>query len=296
MKPIADIKVMKETATTLLISGSDGLGQVVGYRSMKLVIEKALENNLAIAAVRDSNHYGTAAYYAMMALEYDLIGISLTNSEPLVVPTHGKDAIIGTNPIAIAVPAGKERPFVLDMATATVPRGKIEVYERAGKKINETWATDEFGRPTRDASRVLANIREGRGGGLLPLGGAEEEDGGHKGYGLGLIVDLFCGVLSGGLFGSNLYSKEAQSSKISHFFGAIRIDSLIDPAQFKASMDAYIQMIRGSAKASGQDRIFIHGEKEHELYEQRQQEVPIYSSVVDEMRKIGREVNIEAPF
>jgi len=296
MKPVADIRVLKETAATLLISGSDGLGQVVGYRSMKLVIEKSLKNNLAIAAVRDSNHYGIAAYYAMMALEHGLIGISLTNSAPLVVPTHGKDAIIGTNPISIAMPAGKERPFVLDMATSTVPRGKLEVYERAGKRINETWATDEFGRPTQDPSRVLANMREGKGGGLLPLGGAEEEGGSHKGYGLCLTVDLLCGVLSGSPFGRDLYSKEAQSTKISHLFGAIRIDAFMDPDQFKEAMDAYIHMIKGSARATGRDRIFIHGEKEFELYEQRKEEVPIHCQVVDEIRKIGHEVNIEVPF
>jgi L-2-hydroxycarboxylate dehydrogenase (NAD+) len=296
MKPVADIRVLKETPSTLLISGGDGLGQVVGYRSMKLVIQKTLKNNLTIALVRDSNHYGMAAYYSMMALEHGLIGISLTNSEPLVVPTHGKDAIIGTNPISVAVPAGKERPFVLDMATSTVTRGKIEVYERAGKKINETWATDEFGIPTQDSSRLLSNVREGKGGGLLPLGGAEEEGGGHKGYGLALVVDLFCGVLSGSLFGRDLYSKQAQSSKISHLLGAIRIDAFIAPDRFEEAMDTYIRMIKESAKVTGQDRIFIHGEKEYKLYEERKEEVPIYYQVLEEIRKVGREVNIEVSF
>jgi L-2-hydroxycarboxylate dehydrogenase (NAD+) len=296
MKPIADIRVLKETACTLFISGGDGLGQVVGYRAMEMAIKKALQNNLAIAVVRDSNHYGIASYYSLMALKHGLIGISLTNSEPLVVPTYGKDALIGTNPISIAVPAGEESPFVLDMATSTVPRGKVEVYERAGKKINETWATDELGRPTQDPSLVLANIREGKGGGLLPLGGAGEEGGGHKGYGLCLAVDLFCGVLSGSLFGRDLYSKEAQSYKTSHFFGAIKIDSFIDPDQFKKSMDIYIRTLQGSAKAEGSDRIFVHGEKEAALYAQNTEEVPLLRQVIDEIRKIGREVNVEAPF
>ena len=296
MEPIADIKVLKETPNTLLISGGDGLGQVVGYKAMKLVIDKALKNNIAFAAVRDSNHYGIAACYSMMALEHDLIGLSLTNSAVLVVPTHGKNALMGTNPISIAVPAGTERPFVLDMATSTVPRGKLEVFEREGKTMPVSWATDEFGNATQDVSRVLANLLDKKGGGLLPLGGAEEEDGGHKGYGLCLVVDILSGVLSGSAFGPNLYAKKDVPAKVSHFFGAIKIDAFIEPALFKSIMDAYINTLKNSEKAAGKDRIFIHGEKEFELYEQQKEEVGIYYKVVEELRIIGEEVNIKAPF
>ena len=296
MKPVAKISVLKETPNTLLISGDDGLGQVVGYKAMKLVIEKALKNNVALASVCNSNHYGMAAYYSMMALDKDLIGISLTNSEPLLVPTYGKDAVIGTNPISIAVPTGEERPFVLDMATSTVPRGKLEVRNRAGESIPNTWATDELGNPTTDPSRVLKNIRDGRGGGLLPLGGAEEKDGGHKGYGLAFAVDIFCGVLSGSVIGLDLYSKEGASAKISHFFGAIKIEAFVQLVHFRRLMDEYIAMIRNSAKATGQNRIFIHGEKELELHEQRKNEVPVLNNVVEEIRRIGEEVSVKAPF
>ena len=295
MKPIADIKVLKETPNTLLISGGDGLGQVVGFKVMKLVIEKALKNNIAFAAVRDSNHYGIAGYFSMMALEHDLIGFSITNSAPLMVPTHGKNAIIGTNPISIAVPAGKEQPFVLDMATSTVTRGEVEVYAREGKPMPITWATDELGNPTQDAARVLANFLDKKGG-LLPLGGAEEEGGGHKGYGLCLAIDIFSGVLSGSAFGPNLYAKKDIPAKVSHFFGAIKIDAFIEPALFKSMMDEYINTLKNSEKAAGKDRIFIHGEKEFELYEQQKEEVCLYYKVVEELRKIGEEVNIEAPF
>jgi LDH2 family malate/lactate/ureidoglycolate dehydrogenase len=296
MKPIADISVLKETPNTLLISGGDGLGQVVGYKAMKLVIDKALKNNIAFAAVRDSNHYGIAGYYSMMALEHDLIGLSLTNSAVLVVPTYGKDAIMGTNPVSIAIPAGKERPFVLDMATSTVPRGKLEVYERAGKTMPITWATDELGNATQDVSRVLANLLDKKGGGLLPLGGADEESGGHKGYGLCLAVDILSGVLSGSTFGPNLYAKKDVPAKVSHFLGAIKIDAFIEPDLFKSIMDAYINTIKNSAKAAGKDRIFIHGEKEFELYEQQKEEAGIYYKVVEELRNIGQEVGIKAPF
>ncbi|PIU55642.1 MAG: malate dehydrogenase [Chloroflexi bacterium CG07_land_8_20_14_0_80_45_17] len=296
IKPIVDVKVLKETPNTLLISGGDGLGQVVGYKAMKLVIDKALKNNIAFAAVRDSNHYGIAGYYSMMALEHDLIGLSLTNAAPLVVPTHGKNAVMGTNPISIAVPAGQERPFVLDMAASTVPRGKLEVYEREGKIMPITWATDELGNPTQNIPRVLANLLDKKGGGLLPLGGAEEESGGHKGYGLCLVVDIFSGVLSGSEFGPNLYARKDIPAKVAHFFGAIKIDAFIELALFKSMMDEYINILKNSEKAAGKDRIFIHGEKEFELYEQQKEEVRLYYKVVEELRNIGEEVNIKAPF
>ena len=296
MKPITEVKILKETPNTLLISGGDGLGQVVSYRTMKLVIDKALKNNVAFAAVRDSNHYGIAGYYSMMALEHDLIGISVTNTAPLVVPTFGKDAVVGTNPVSIAVPAGKERPFVLDMATSTVTRGKVEVYGREGKTMPITWATDELGRATQDIPRVLDNWLAKKGGGLLPLGGVEEESGGHKGYGLSLAIDILSGVLSGSAFGPNLYAKKDVPAKVSHFFGAIKIDAFIEPALFKSMMDKYINILKNSEKAAGRDRIYIHGEKEFELYEQRKEEVPLYYEVVNELRQVGQEVDITVPF
>ncbi|MFC1928961.1 Ldh family oxidoreductase [Chloroflexota bacterium] len=296
MKPITNVKVLKETPNTLLISGGDGLGQVVGYKAMNLVIDKALKNNVAFAAVRDSNHYGIAGYYSMMALEHDLIGFSITNSAILVVPTYGRNAVLGTNPISIAVPAGKERPFVLDMATSTVPRGKLEVYEREGKIMPDTWATDELGNSTQDVSRVLSNLLDKKGGGLLPLGGAEEEGGGHKGYGLCLAVDIFSGVLAGSAFGTKLYVEKDAPAKVSHFFGAIKIDAFIEPVLFKNMMDEYINMLKNSEKAAGRDRIFIHGEKEFELYEQQKEEVGIYYKVVEELINIGEEFGVKAPF
>ena len=296
MKPVANIKVLKETPNTLLISGEDGLGQIIAYKVMKLVINKALKNNIAFAAVCDSNHYGIASYYSMMALEHDLIGLSMTNSAPLVVPTHSKDALIGTNPISVAVPADKERPFVLDMATSSSTRGKVEVYAREGKPMPITWATDELGNPTDNASRVVANLLQKKGGGLMPLGGAEEENGGHKGYGLSTVIDIFSGVLSGSAFGPNLYAKKHAPAKVSHFLGAIKIDAFIEPVLFKGLMDAYINTLKNSEKAAGKDRIFVHGEKEFELYEQQKEEVHLYYKVVEELRKIGEKVNIEALF
>ncbi len=296
MKADAKMEIIKETPNTLLVSGKDGLGQPVAYKTMKLVIEKAKKNNVAFATVRNSNHFGIAGYYSMMALEDDLLGISITNSAPLVVPTFGKDAVLGTNPISIAVPAGKERPVVLDMATSTVPRGKLEVYNRMGKPLPITWATDENGIPTTNAAQVLENLLERKGGGLLPLGGGEEETGGHKGYGLSLMVDIFSGILSGGAFGLNIYGKKGEPPNVCHFFGAMNIEAFIDKGTFKEMVDEYIYMLKNAAKRDGADRIYIHGEKEFEKADKQKQEVNIYYKVVDDMRKIGEETGVDIPF
>jgi len=166
-----NIEIVHQTAGTALIDGGAGLGQPVGVRGMKLAIKKAQEMGVGFVAVRNSNHYGIAGYYSMMALREELIGISMTNAAVLVVPTFGKDALLGTNPISVAAPSGEERPFVLDMATSTVPRGKLEVYDRQEKPLPLGWATDEQGVATADARQVLGNLLARAGGGLLPLGG-----------------------------------------------------------------------------------------------------------------------------
>ncbi len=160
--PASPYQIVRETPTTLLVDGGNGLGMVVGYHTMKRVIQKAKENGIAVASVRNSNHYGIAGYYAMMALPHDMIGISFTNAQPLVAPTYGRTRILGTNPIAVAAPALNERPYVLDMATSIVPIGKITVYDKAGEKIPEGWGIDQNGHVTTDPKAVL------QGGALLP--------------------------------------------------------------------------------------------------------------------------------
>ncbi len=291
MKPRPEVKVVRETSVTALLDGDAGLGQVVGVRGMKLAIEKALQRGIGLVAVRNSNHYGIAGYYAMMALEYDLIGISMTNAAPLVVPTFGREAMLGTNPISVAVPTGSERPFVLDMATSVVPRGKLEVYARQGREMPLGWAVDEEGLPTTDPRRVLDNVAWRHGGGLLPLGGAGEELGGHKGYGLSLLVDILCGVLSGAAYGPLTYT--GPTPNLGHLFGALRVDLFRPLEGFKADMDDLIRRLSASAKAEGQDRIYIHGEKEFEEAERRQREgIPLPPGIVNSLREIGEELGI----
>ena len=297
MVPQPQMKVVHETPLTALLDGGGALGQVAGKRGMEMAIEKALKNGAGFVSVRNSNHYGIAAYYSLMALKHDLIGISLTNSDAYVVPTFGREVMLGTNPISVTVPTVREKPFVLDMSTAVATLGKFEVYSRMGKKIPLGWATDEKGRSCEDPTRVLSNIRSKAGGGILPLGGEGEEFGGHKGYGLDLLVDILCGVLSGSGYANLLYPKTPEGkplpSLVSHFFGALRVDSFRPVEEFKKDMDDLIRRLKNSAKAEGQSRIYIHGEKEFELEEKyRKEGIPLYYKVYEDLKAIASEVGL----
>jgi LDH2 family malate/lactate/ureidoglycolate dehydrogenase len=297
MRPKATPKVVHETPTTATIDADAGLGQPVSYRAMQLAIRKAKEHFLGFVGVKNSNHFGIAGYYAMMALTEDMIGICTTNSEVLVVPTFARNAVLGTNPIAIAVPASTERPFVLDMSTATVTRGKLEVYARLEKPIPLNWATDENGIATDDPAHVLQNIVKRSGGGLLPLGGAMEESGGHKGYGLALAVEIFSAVLSGALYANRVYPKDASGkplpSGIGHFFGAMRIDAFRQKDEFKHDMDDLIRRLKEAPKAKGAERIYIHGEKEFEEAERLAKAgVPLNPKVIGELRNIAKQLGL----
>ena len=285
--PLSPIKVIKENPATLALDGANGLGQVVAYRAMSRCIEKADEAGLAITTVRNSNHYGIAGYFAMMALPEDMIGISLTNSQPLVAPTYGVRSALGTNPIAVAVPAGKERPYVLDMATSIVPLGRVSVYEKGGQSIPLGWGINADGELTGDPAEVT------HGGSLLPLGGPAELRG-YKGYGLSLLVDLLSGVLSGAAYGRGV-GKPANDrhADVGHFFAAIKIDNFRPVDEFKQDMDDYIQALKATPKMAGQDRIFIHGEKEFELTEKYQRDgVPLMVEVVDSLKQAGESAGV----
>jgi LDH2 family malate/lactate/ureidoglycolate dehydrogenase len=300
MRPDAEPRIVHETPTTATIDADAGLGQPSSHWAMEMAMEKAEKLGAGFAAVRNSNHYGIAGYYAMMALEKDMIGICTTNADVLVVPTFGRNSMFGTNPIAVAAPALKEWPFVLDMATSVVPRGKLEVYNRLGKPLPEGWATDEVGRGTNDPAIVLKNFSGLAGGGLLPLGGEGELHSGHKGYGLALLVDIISAVLPGAAYADLVYPKTADGkplpSKIGHFFGALRVDAFRPAAEFKADMDDLITRLKDSPKAEGAERIYIHGEKEFETQEKRQaQGIPLHPTVLKTLRGIGDELRIPFP-
>jgi LDH2 family malate/lactate/ureidoglycolate dehydrogenase len=233
----------------------------------------------------------------MMALEHDMIGISTTNADVLVVPTFSRDAMYGTNPLALAVPAGEEQPFVLDMATSTVPRGKLEVYHRLEKAMPPGWATDEKGVPTTDAGRVLDNFARRAGGGLLPLGGAGEELSGYKGYGIGMLVEILSAVLPGAAYLTSVYPKSAEGkplpANLGHFFGAWRLDAFRPPAEFKRDMDDLIRRLKGGRLAEGAARIYVHGEKEFEEAARRSaQGIPLGAKVEASLRQVAEELGL----
>jgi LDH2 family malate/lactate/ureidoglycolate dehydrogenase len=252
--------VVRETATSLLLDAGNGLGHPASHHAMTSAIERAQHSGIAFATVRNSNHFGIAGYYAMMALEHDMIGICTTDSAHFSAPTFGRSKMQGTNPFAFAIPAHEEPAFVLDFATTTVTYGKLEVYGRKGLQLKDGWAVDEEGRPTRDPEARHH-------GALLPLGGYGTENGGHKGYGLGALAEILTGVLAGGWFGNNLTLVEkpdAPSGITSHLFGAIRIDALRDADAFKRDVDRELRTFKQSSPAPGQSRIYVAGEIEHE--------------------------------
>jgi L-2-hydroxycarboxylate dehydrogenase (NAD+) len=287
-----NVQTARETSTSLLVDAGNGLGHPTAKRTMERILDKAAESGAAFGAVRNSNHYGIAGYYAMLSLDRDMIGIASTNSVRYGAPTFGKEILLGTNPLAFAIPAKSEPAFVLDFATTTVPKGKLEVYNRKGKQLNPGWAIDSDGHETLDPNVALK-------GALLPLGGYGVDNGGHKGYGLGLLVDILCGVLSGGAFGNDLPSPSdgPLPGRISHFFAAFKIDGFRDPEQFKADMDTELRGFKDSAKAPGHDRIYVAGEIEHEktLYN-REHGVPVHVKVWDGLQKLAGELDIPFDF
>ncbi len=287
INPHSPLKVIRENPSTLALDGGNGLGQVVAYRAMSRCIKMADDTGIAITTVRNSNHFGIAGYYAMMALPEDMIGISLTNSQPLVAPTFALNRAIGTNPIAVAIPAGEERPYVLDMATSIVPLGKVAVYQKTGQSIPQGWGINQHGALTTDPSKVIDH------GALLPLGGPAELRG-YKGYGLSLLVDLLAGVLSGAAFGKDVgRPADDRNADVGHFFAAIKIENFRPVDFFKADMDTYIRSLKAAPKLPGQDRIFIHGEKEFELQEKYSRDgVPLLTEVIDSLKKAGKTAGV----
>ncbi|PIS28038.1 MAG: malate dehydrogenase [Candidatus Marinimicrobia bacterium CG08_land_8_20_14_0_20_45_22] len=282
------VRIVKETPVSLVIDGDGGMGQPVAFDAMTKCIEKAKQSFMCFASIRNSNHYGIAGYYTLMALKENLIGVSLTNTAPLVVPTFGKEVVIGTNPISIGVPAKDEKPFLLDMATSTVPRGKIEVYARKEEEIPDSWACNELGEPSTDASLILDNLINRRGGGLLPLGGGKELTGGHKGYGLSVAVDIFCSVLSSGLVGAEVYGQKGEPAGVTHFLGAISPEAFVGSDEVRENMTHYIRMLKNAEKAEGQARIYIHGEKEFEAEEQNREKIGLERVVFETLNLLGK--------
>lgn len=259
-------EIVFETPITAVIDAHDAMGQLVSHKAMQLAIEKAKTSGVGIVSVRNSNHYGIAGYYAKMACKEGLMGLSCTNSEAIMVPTFGRKAMLGSNPIACAFPA-EPHDFFFDASTTVVTRGKLEMYNKMEKPLPEGWALDKNGQPSSCAPDVLANITAKNGGGIMPLGGSEEKLGSHKGYGYGMLCEIFSSVLSMGA--TSNYCMTGGKGQICHGFMAINPAYFGDPVAIKEHFSTYLQELRESPKADGQLRIYTHGEKEVEAVEDR---------------------------
>ena len=253
-------EVVFETPVSAVVDGHSGMGQLIGVFAMEKAIEKAEAAGVGIVSVRESNHYGIAGYYAQMASKRGLIGFSCTNSEAIMVPTYARKAMLGSNPIAIAAPADPY-PFFFDASTTVVTRGKLEMYNKMGKPLPQGWALDETGSPSDEAPRVLSNIVGKNGGGIMPLGGSTEQLGSHKGYGWGMVAELFSSILSQGVT-SNECCTFADRTGICHGFAAINPALFGDPQAIRQHFSDYLEELRNAPLAEGAERIYTHGEKE----------------------------------
>ena len=292
-----DVKpeVVFETPVSAVIDGHSGMGQLTSIYAMKKAIEKAKTVGMAFVTVRNSNHYGIAGYYTKMACDAGLIGICTTNSESIMVHTGSKQAILGSNPIAFAMPA-EPYPFWFDAATTVVPKGKLEVYHKADKELGREWGTDENGEECRDARRVLACIDEKKGvGGILPVGGRTEETGSHKGYGYSMICELLSAITSGGATSNHHVRKPGQGAGTCHSF--IVIDPAIfgDPDGMKAHLSEFLAELRGAKRADENVPIYTHGEKEALAMQNRLQNgIRVDVSTVAEMIKICEDLGMDS--
>jgi L-2-hydroxycarboxylate dehydrogenase (NAD+) len=276
-----NIRLISESPTTALIEGDRGMGMVIGHRAMEIAMRKAKQSGIGMVGVRNSRHYGMSAYYAMLALPQDMIGIAMTNASRQVVPTFGSEARFGTNPMCFAVPADKELPFVLDMATTTAAAGKLELAARQGKSIPSGWALDDHAELTNDPKTAQKARR------LLPLGGSRE-GGSHKGYGLAILVEIFCGALTGTLTALN-----SDQDPRGHFFGAIRIDYFRPVAEFKRDMDRLIRELKSTPPIQGQERVYVAGEIEFKTAEDRTERgIPLLPSVLDGLRGVSEQLGV----
>ncbi len=286
---ITDDTVIKETANTAVIDGKDGMGHVIAYRAMQRAIDMAKENNIGMVAVKDSTHFGITGYFPTMAVEQGMIGLAFSNARPSVAPTFGVEPVIGTNPISFGAPSDDNYPFLLDIATSTAQRGKMEVLAREGKPTPKGLTIAIDGSQPTDSQQLLKDFVAGTAA-LLPLGGAGETLAGYKGYGLGVMVEILCAAFGGSAFGKALNGLDEDGNPIpyalGHFFMAINPESFMGLETFKSITGGIMREVRESRKAPGEDRIYLAGEKEFEMSEKRKVEgVP----VGEPLQKIIRE-------
>jgi len=289
-----NIHIIHETPSTATIDADAALGLVAAPKAMQIAIDKAKAVGSGWVSVGNSNHFGIAGYHAMMALEHDMIGIAMTNASALVAPTFSIEKMLGTNPIAVAIPANEQPAFVADFATTTASNGKLEILQRKNAEAPLGWVQDQQGNATTDANALKKQ------GAMLPLGG-DREHGSHKGYALGSIVDIFSAVLSGGSYGpwappfpAYITMPENMPGKgLGHFFGAMRVDAFRPANEFKQHMDNWISRFRNAVPADGYQHVLIPGDPEREMEAERMKNgIPVVASVVNDLRLLGDKMGV----
>jgi L-2-hydroxycarboxylate dehydrogenase (NAD+) len=274
-------RVIRETLATANIDSDRGLGVVVAPKAMNIAIEKAKQTGVGIVTVRNARHLGMAGYHAMLALEHDMIGICMTSCSPKMIPTYGSEPRLGTNPIALAAPAGVERPFVFDAATTVMADNKIKIARRLGALLPPGVLADERGTPIMEPILPTEQFR------MLPLG-AMKEMGSHKGYGLACIVDILGGILSGGGYGF-LNGRGVHE----HFLAAYNIEAFGPIEEFKETMDEFLSTLRTTPPAPGHDRVFYPGLPDWEMEQERRElGIPLHKEVVESLRKLSDDLGI----
>lgn len=289
-----NVRIIHETPSTAVIDGDSTLGMIPARLAMETAIKKAAAVGTGWVAVKNSCNFGIAGYYAMMALEHDMIGLTMTNASPLVAPTFSAEGMLGTNPIAVAIPALYQPAFVADFATTPVNRGKFTIAAKKGEKMKIGFAQDKDGNPSDDPT-----ILE-KGGSMLPLGG-DREHGSHKGYCLGAIVDIFSSVLSGANFGPFVppmvsylpLLEKSVGDGLGHFFGAMRVDAFRPAEDFKHSMDEWITTFRNAKPAAGQQKVLIPGDLERENETRTMASgITLIPQVIEELKAIGQSLSL----
>ena len=296
-KSQTNFEIIREGFTTAVVDGHDGMGHVIGKNAMQMAIDKAKVYGMGMVAVRNSTHYGIAGYYSLMAIENGMIGITGTNARPSIAPTFGVENMLGTNPLTFGMPSDEPFPFFLDCATSITQRGKIEVYDRAGKALPEGWVIDEEGNTRTDTHQVLIDLVKGKAA-LAPLGGIGEDTGGYKGYGYATVVEILSAALQSGSFLKGLLGFDDLGNKrpyhLGHFFIAINIECFTELESFKKTTGDILRELRASTKAPGQPRIYTAGEKEYETWLYRKDKgVPINEALRKDIVALKKELNLD---
>ncbi len=293
INPKPNIRIVHQTPSTATVDGDEGLGLVVAPKAMEIAMEKAHNVGSGWVAIKNSNHFGIAAYHALMATEQNMVGISMTNASPLVAPTNSTERLLGTNPMCFAMPAGKYTPVVSDLATSAAANGKLEIAQRLSKSIPEGWVQTKDGHPSTDPAELK------KGGALLPLGSMEEA--GHKGYALAAVVDIFSAVLSGANYGPWVppfvsflpLAPDMPGQGIGHFVGAMRVDGFRPMDEYNKNIENWIERFK-SSPAIDDKKVLIPGEPE--IFEQEnrlQNGIPLTDAVAKDLEELGVKLGVK---